>query len=120
MLLYYCREKLFVSYHETVASVSGQVYRQIMNKESLEILGVVAGCCTTISFLPQVIQTWKSRSVDDISLRMYLLFCLGLSLWLVYGFLMDSFSIIFANIATLSLAIPVLVMKLYFGRSGKR
>lgn len=90
-----------------------------MNKESLEILGVIAGCCTTISFVPQVWRTWKTKSVDDISLRMYLLFCLGLCLWLLYGVFVESFAIIFANVATLSLALPVLVMKLYFGRSGK-
>lgn len=90
-----------------------------MNIESLEILGLAAGCCTTLSFLPQVLHTWKTRSVEDISLRMYLLFCLGLTLWLVYGVLIDSFSIIFANVATLALAIPVLIMKIYFTRKNK-
>jgi len=119
-MLLYPYVKLVASYHEMVASVSGQVYRQIMNMESLEILGMAAGCCTTISFLPQVVRTWKTKSVDDISLRMYLLFCLGLSLWLVYGILLGSFSIIFANVATLLLAIPVLVMKIFFGKKSKQ
>ena len=86
-----------------------------MNRETMEIISILAGCCTTASFVPQVIQTWKTKSVEDISLRMYMLLCLGVVLWLVYGFLVDSFSVIVANAATLLLAAAVLVMKIRYG-----
>lgn len=88
-----------------------------MTRETMEIFGILAGCCTTGCFVPQVVHTWRSKSVRDISLRMYLLLCLGVTLWLVYGLLIDSLSIILANAATLGLAGSVLVMKIrYAGR----
>lgn len=82
----------------------------------MEIVGIVAGICTTASFVPQVIHTWRTRSVADISLRMYLLLCLGVSLWLVYGVLVGSLAVVLANAVTLVLAASVLGMKLVFGR----
>jgi len=90
-----------------------------MERELVEALGIVAGCCTTAAFAPQVVRTWRTRSVADISLGMYGLFCLGVALWLVYGFLADALSVILANGATLVLALAVLVMKLRFGREGR-
>lgn len=82
----------------------------------MEIIGIVAGFCTTASFVPQVVHTWRTRSVADISLRMYLLLCLGVSLWLVYGALVGSLAVLLANAVTLVLAASVLGMKLAFGR----
>lgn len=87
-----------------------------MTRETMEIIGIFAGFCTTASFVPQVIHTWRSRSVEDISLRMYLLLCLGVASWLVYGLLIDSLSVVLANAVTLVLAASVLVMKIRYGR----
>jgi MtN3 and saliva related transmembrane protein len=87
-----------------------------MERETMEIIGIVAGFCTTASFVPQVVRTWRTRSVADISLRMYLLLCLGVSLWLVYGALVGSLAVLLANAVTLVLAALVLGMKLAFGR----
>lgn len=83
----------------------------------MEIIGIIAGFCTTASFVPQVLHTWRTRSVDDISLRMYLLLCFGVAMWLVYGLLIESLSVILANGVTLILACAVLVMKLRFRKS---
>lgn len=82
----------------------------------MEIIGIAAGCCTTGAFLPQVLRTWKTRSVEDISLRMYMLLCVGVILWLIYGVLVDSLSVVLANSVTLILAGAVLVMKVLYGR----
>jgi len=107
-------------YHESVVSVSGAEYRGRMERELVESIGIVAGCCTTASFVPQVVRTWRTRSVADISLRMYLLLCLGVSLWLVYGVLIGSPAVLLANAITLLLAAAILVMKLVFGRTKAR
>ena len=88
-----------------------------MELDMLEILGVMAGCCTTAAFMPQVIHTWRTKSVYDISLRMYSLFTFGVFLWLVYGISIGSFSIILANAVTLVLASSILVMKIVYGRT---
>lgn len=79
-----------------------------------EILGLVAGACTTIAFLPQVLKTWKSRSAKDLSLSMFSLFCLGVFLWLVYGILQGDVPVIAANLLTLVLASSLLFFKLRF------
>jgi MtN3 and saliva related transmembrane protein len=83
--------------------------------ESSDLIGMVAGSLTTLSFVPQVVKTWKSRSAGDISLGMFLLFSLGVALWLVYGVAIGSFPIILFNTVTLVLSASIIAMKLRFG-----
>ena len=87
-----------------------------MTPHAMEIIGLMAGCCTTGAFLPQVIHTWRTKSTNDISLRMYLLLVTGVALWIAYGLLIDSLSIVVANCVTLVLASAVLGMKLLYDR----
>ncbi len=84
-----------------------------MNLDS--VVGLLAGLFTTIAFVPQVLQVWKSRSARDISLPMYLIFTAGVALWLGYGLLTGTMPVIVANAVTLVLAGAVLAMKLRFG-----
>ena len=77
-------------------------------------IGFIAAILTTVSFVPQVLKVWRTRSAKDISLGMYSLFTLGIATWLLYGVLIDSWPVILANIITLILAGSVLVMKLKF------
>ena len=84
-----------------------------MNAES--IVGLLAGLLTTVAFVPQVWQVWKSRSARDISLPMYLIFTAGVALWLAYGLMAGAVPIIAANVVTLLLAGGVLAMKIRFG-----
>jgi MtN3 and saliva related transmembrane protein len=86
----------------------------------IEIIGLTAAACTTISFVPQVITTWKLRSGAGLSLGMYLLFTTGLALWLAYGIMLNNLPIILANIITLALALSILGMKLYFADKDRR
>ena len=79
---------------------------------STEILGMVAGACTTIAFVPQVIKTYRSRSARDLSLGMFSIFTLGVTLWLVYGVVQHELPIILANAATMVMAETLLVFKL--------
>jgi MtN3 and saliva related transmembrane protein len=80
----------------------------------IQILGLVAGFCTTIAFLPQVLKTWKSRSAKDLSLGMFSFFCFGVLLWLVYGIVQKDIPVIAANAVTLMLASTLLFFKLKF------
>ena len=84
-----------------------------------ELLGSIAGALTTLSFLPQVIRTWRSGSTRDISLIMFLAFCLGVALWILYGVIVGAWSIIIANIITLLLAGTILILKIRNIRRGK-
>jgi len=79
------------------------------------IMGLLAGTMTTIAFLPQLIQTWKTRSAKDVSLGMFLIFTTGVVLWVIYGLMIQSLPIIAANTVTLVLAGAILVLKFRFG-----
>jgi MtN3 and saliva related transmembrane protein len=85
-----------------------------MDGPQLEILGLLAGTLTTAAFVPQVLRVWRTRSTHDISLAMFLLFSLGVLLWLVYGIAIHSTPVVAANGATLVLSIAILVAKLRF------
>jgi MtN3 and saliva related transmembrane protein len=87
-------------------------YDKKMN--TIQLLGLAAGSLTTAAFFPQVIKTWKSRSAKDLSLGMFLLFSLGVLLWLVYGFFVRDIPVIAANLLTLLLASTILFFKLRF------
>lgn len=77
-----------------------------------DVIGSLAGILTTVAFVPQVLKTWRSRSTRDISLTMWLVFWLGVVMWLVYGVLMEAWPVIVANACTLVLSGVVLVIKL--------
>lgn len=81
----------------------------------VEIIGLIAATLTTVSFLPQAIQTWKTKRTKDISLPMYLTFTIGVFLWLIYGLFIQSLPIIAANVVTLILASCILFLKLKHG-----
>ena len=75
-------------------------------------LGMIASCLTTLSFLPQVIKTVKTKDTKGISLPMYIMLVTGLIMWLLYGFIYMLIPIIFCNSVTLLLASIILFYKL--------
>jgi len=81
----------------------------------INTLGFMAASLTTFAFLPQVIQVWRSRSTKDISLPMLITFIAGISLWLVYGLLVNAAPIYIANMVTLLLNLVILRFKLKYG-----
>lgn len=83
--------------------------------EVAEAIGLMAALLTTLSFLPQVRQTWRTKSTKDISLPMFLAFSTGVLLWLVYGIMIHSLPVILANGVTFVLSGAILIMKLKWG-----
>ncbi len=75
----------------------------------------MAASLTTFAFLPQVVQVWRSRSTKDISLPMLVTFILGITLWLIYGLLVEAAPIYMANGITLLLNLIILRFKLKYG-----
>jgi MtN3 and saliva related transmembrane protein len=79
--------------------------------DSIVTVGYIAGALTTISFVPQLIKAWKMRETRDLSLTMLVLFGIGILLWTIYGFWVDSFPIIVANVTTFVLILVLLGLK---------
>jgi MtN3 and saliva related transmembrane protein len=80
-----------------------------------EWFGFAAAALTTGSFIPQAIMTIRTRDTRSISRGMYIIFTIGVALWLVYGIALKSWPMILANVVTLFLASTILVFKLRFG-----
>ena len=80
----------------------------------IKIVGYIAAASTTIAFLPQAIQTIKTKDTRAISLGMYILFTFGVLMWLIYGIFNKDWPIIIANAVTLMLAVVILFYKVRY------
>jgi len=80
----------------------------------VNLTGTLAGTLTTASFVPQVVQTWKTRSTKDISLGMFIILGSGVSLWVVYGIYVGSLPVILANSVTLALVLVIIFLKVRY------
>jgi MtN3 and saliva related transmembrane protein len=79
------------------------------------VIGLTAGALTTLSYVPQVIKTLKTKSTKDISVGMFVTLALGLAMWTFYGFSINSMPVIVANIVSLTLVFVVLIFKIKYG-----
>ncbi|MCS7163473.1 MAG: SemiSWEET transporter [Thermodesulfovibrio sp.] len=79
------------------------------------IIGIIAGAITTSALIPQVLKIYKTKSAKDISLTMFIFMAVGISLWLLYGFLIEEFPVILANTVSLFLIGLIIIMKIRYG-----
>ena len=82
----------------------------------IEDLGFAAAFCTTAAFVPQLVRVVRLRSARDISLPTFLMFSVGVFLWLLYGIYTGSKPVIASNTVTLVLSMSILVLKLLYDR----
>lgn len=66
-----------------------------------DIIGYLGGIFIMVSFIPQVIKSYRTKSVADLSLWMIVATLVGTIFWITYGYFIDSK--------------PVLVMNIIFG-----
>lgn len=74
----------------------------------LEAMGVIAGLLGIVAWVPQIIEVWKHKKHDGISLPTFFVVTCSLSLWLIYGIATESIAMIFANILTILVIILVI------------
>ncbi|MCT8336783.1 hypothetical protein FKB36_04585 [Methanoculleus sp. Afa-1] len=68
--------------------------------DTVTALGLLAGTLTTLSFAPQAVRAWRTRSTGDLSLGMLVVLLAGVLLWLAYGVVRGDPAIVAANAAT--------------------
>jgi len=78
---------------------------------NVEIIGLLAGSLTTISFVLQVYKTWKTKSAENLSLSMFMVYIIGISLWFTYGLEIHSISMIISNTITAILSFTLIYFK---------
>ena len=75
-----------------------------------EALGYLAGICTAIVFLPQTIQTIRDRNVSGLSLSTYIIYCVGMISWILYGVYLHSVQMMLFNSISLFFAAIILYL----------
>ncbi|MEK7637486.1 MAG: SemiSWEET transporter [Patescibacteria group bacterium] len=81
----------------------------------IDILGYIAGMLVVISLVPQVVKSWKTKSTKDISLLRYIIYIVGLILWIIYAIIISNGPVAVMNGIGLLLALIILVLKLRYG-----
>ncbi|HUL33034.1 MAG TPA: PQ-loop domain-containing transporter [Candidatus Eisenbacteria bacterium] len=83
--------------------------------QPIEMLGLVAGCCTTFAFVPQIVKIHRQGG-RDLSYGMLAIFLIGVGLWLAYGLLIHAPSVILANAVTAALVVLAILLKAWKAR----
>ena len=77
-------------------------------------IGLAAAFLTTVAAVPQVVRSWRTRHVRDISLWQPVLLVVGMVLWLWYGLELGDLPLIIGNIVSLALNLTLIFFKLRF------
>ena len=83
----------------------------------IDVFGFLAALLTTIAFLPQLYKTWQTKSADDVSIIMLILFITGLICWIIYGLKINSIPILLANLMTLIFNLSILILKITYSKT---
>ena len=82
--------------------------------DSWIVIGLMAGVMTTTGFLPQLIKGFRTKRMDDVSMLMPLILIVGMSLWLIYGTILDDLPIILWNAVGIVINLGIVVLKLRY------
>lgn len=89
-----------------------------MTEFAKEMVGYAGGVLSSISFLPQVIKIWRTRSAKDLSMLTLLFLTGNISLWLTYGILIGSTPLWLTNAIVLAMVLCLIYFKIIF-KGGK-
>ena len=91
-----------------------------MTASIVEDIGFVAAFLTTAAFVPQLMRVMRLRSAREISLGTFLMFSVGVFMWLLYGIYTGSRPVIASNVVTLVLSVSILILKLKYDLDAKK
>ncbi|MBY0535458.1 MAG: hypothetical protein K2P88_06355 [Chitinophagaceae bacterium] len=87
--------------------------------EWIEAVGYFGAVLSSTTFVPQVYQAWKTKSVGDLSIWMIIILLGNVSTWLFYGIYLGLRPMIVANSIILALALCMLWFKISFSKAPK-
>jgi len=82
-----------------------------------EVVGHIGSALSSITFMPQVYQALKTKSVGDLSLAMMLIVFLSTIIWLIYGIGRDLMPVIICNGVICLLSLVLIYFKFSFKKS---
>lgn len=80
----------------------------------VDILGYSACAVTALTFLPQVLKTWKEKSAKNVSLMMFIIAFINEVMWIAYGVLRDDMVIIVTNVIMIIMCSVMISLKLKY------
>lgn len=81
----------------------------------VEAIGLTASVLLSVSAVPQIVRSLRTKQTGDLSLTMILLFLIGFCLWIVYGWLIRSLPVIITNTVSLGSMLVALYVKRRYG-----
>ncbi len=85
----------------------------------INTVGIIAGALVLSAFVPQVIKSYRRKRMEDVSLLLMIMLCVGMSLWVIYGIARRDLVIIGANVSGIALNFILIGMKLKYDRSDR-
>ena len=89
----------------------------MLDEITLGIVAILAGILILIGWVPQIIQGYKTKKLEDVSKYLLISIFAGAVLWLVYGIEVDDIYIMGVNFAAMFLTMTVLIMKLKYEKA---
>ena len=86
--------------------------------DQTQLIGIIAGICTGISLLPQLVKIIKEKKADDISWFMLFLLLAGLALWVWYGILKEDYPIIITNSFSFLVNVAIIFFTIRFRKTN--
>ena len=89
----------------------------MLDEFTLGIVAIFASILILIGWVPQIIQGYKTKKLEDVSKYLVIAIFSGALLWLIYGIEIDDVYIIGVNVAAMFLTMTVLIMKLKYEKA---
>ena len=80
-------------------------------------VGILATFLTLWSTVPQIRKVLKTKEADDVSKWLIISLIVGLTLWSLYGYLIDDIVVMIANAIGVSLNLCLLYLKWKYSRN---
>jgi MtN3 and saliva related transmembrane protein len=90
-----------------------------MTEFAKEMVGYAGGVLSSVSFLPQVIKIWKTKSAKDLSMLTLMFLTGNVSLWLTYGILIGSTPLWLTNAIVLAMVLCMIYFKIIFKKGNE-
>jgi MtN3 and saliva related transmembrane protein len=81
---------------------------------TIEMVGHLGSILSSITFIPQVYKTWKSKSAGDLSLLMMGIVFISTIVWMIYGIGLNLWPVIICNSIICFLSLTLIFFKLTF------
>lgn len=83
----------------------------------VELAGHIGSVLSSITFLPQVYKTWKSKKAGDLSMTMLSIVCISTIVWLIYGIGLTLWPVIICNSIICLLSLLLIAFKLVYSKA---